>query len=178
MSRRNIVIVLVVILALGAGLLAYGILTAPKKTTETRPVVTALAAIPAKAVITPAMIAIEQRDVTTVPVDAAAGAGDVVGYTATSEIAAGDVIESTKLQKVAPGPPVTVKLDPGMRAVTIPVDLVKSVAGLAVPGDHVESCSCNYLKAPRQFQFIYTRLLSKIPNYNNFILNKNETPSY
>ena len=138
MSRRNIVIVLVVILALGAGLLAYGILTAPKKTAETRPVVTALAAIPAKSVITPAMIAVEQRDVTAVPVDAAAGAGDVVGYTSTADIAAGDVIESTKLQKVAAGPPVTVKLDPGMRAVTIPVDLVKSVAGLAVPGDHVD----------------------------------------
>ena len=105
MSRRNIVIALVVILALGAGLACK--LSAPD---DNDPVVEELAAIPAKTNITPAMIAVEQRDVNAVPVDAAAGASDVVGYVATADIAAGDVIETAKLQKVAPGPPVTVKL--------------------------------------------------------------------
>ncbi len=138
MSRRNITIIVVAVLALAAGLVAYGILTQPKKVVAMRQVVTALDPLPKHAHIGPQMLGTEQRQADQVPVDAASNPGEVIGDIVTQPIAAGDVVEFSSLAKAPILPPNELQVKVGMRAVTIPVDAVKSVGGLVNPGDRVD----------------------------------------
>ena len=102
-----------------------------------RPVVIASVDIPARAKIKPQMLTKVMRTASTIEpgtiVDPATVAGDI----ALTNIAHGSTLTQSKIG--VPGViGVTGRLRPGQRAVSIPVDVVKSVSGLIQPGDRVD----------------------------------------
>src|SRR5581483_372397 len=93
--------------------------------------------IPARGRITAAMVSKETRPAQGIEPDAIADPSQAVGSLALITIPAGGQITSSKVgTNVAQALPV--RLEPGMRAVSIPVDRVKDVAGLIQPGDRVD----------------------------------------
>ena len=93
--------------------------------------------IPARSRITAAMVSKQTRPSSGVDPDAIADPAQAVGSLALITIPAGGQITSSKIgTNVAFALPV--RLQPGMRAVSIPVDRVKDVAGLVQPGDRVD----------------------------------------
>jgi pilus assembly protein CpaB len=139
MNRRNITIAVVAILALGAGLVVYGLLTQPhKQAPPPRTVVVSTMRIPEHAHIVPAMLDVVQKPAEEATPDALSNTGDAVGMVATSDIPEGTQITPGELAKLATPPPPALVVPKGMRAVTIPIDQVKGVAGLLRPGDRVD----------------------------------------
>lgn len=139
MNRRNITIAVVAILALGAGLVVYGILTAPRKVeVPPRNVVVTAMRIPEHAHIVPAMLDVVQKPQDQVPSDALSNTGDAIGLVAASDIPEGSVVTPAQLAHLSTPPPPALIVPKGMRAVTISIDQVKGVAGLLRPGDHVD----------------------------------------
>jgi Flp pilus assembly protein CpaB len=137
-NRRPLLIVVAVVLAAAAGLFAWDYLTQPRQAPPApRSVVIASRAIAAREPIDPSMITIQ-----TIPADqvqpgsysaATALGGDValVAIPAGSPLTASNVGHASQLETA-------VHLGRGMRAMSIPVDEVKDVAGLVQPGDHVD----------------------------------------
>lgn len=138
MNRRNITIAVIGVLAIGIALVIYGILSTPRKgAAQPRNVVVAAMNIPANSRIVPAMVTTEQKPSDEVEPAALTDPGSAVGMLATADIPQGTVLTPTRLARPAvqsQGLQVAV----GMRAITIAVDNVKGVAGLLVPGDHVD----------------------------------------
>lgn len=140
-NRRNIVIALVAIVAIGLGLIAYGVLLVPHKAEiAMRPIVISAMSIPARAHITAPMISTTTRPADQVQSDALGNPSDAVGKIAAIDIPEGGVVTSSALTKPTP-PPVGLQVPPGMRAVSIPIDQVKGVSGLLHPGDRVDVMS-------------------------------------
>lgn len=107
------------------------------KVIEMRPVVLANRTIGSRVKITPQMLTKVTRPVTDIPQGALTDPGQAVGDVALAPIPANSLISSSQIgQPAAIG--VTGRLRPGMRAVSIPVDNVKSVSGLVEPGDRVD----------------------------------------
>jgi pilus assembly protein CpaB len=141
MTRRNITIVVVAILAIGLGLVVYGVLLAPRKAEPVaRQIVTASMNIPARAHITAPMVTVTSRPADQVQSDALGNPNDAVGQMAAIDIPAGGVLTAGALTKPTPVP-VGLQVPPGMRAISIPIDMVKGVAGLIKPGDRVDVLS-------------------------------------
>jgi pilus assembly protein CpaB len=140
-NRRNITIAVVAILAIGLGLVVYGVLMVPHKAEPTvRPIVTAAMNIPARAHITAPMGTTTTRPIDQVQSDALGDPAAAVGQVASIDIPEGGVLVSSALAKPTPVP-VGVQVPTGMRAVSIPIDPVKGVAGLLHPGDKVDVVS-------------------------------------
>ncbi|HKE37337.1 MAG TPA: Flp pilus assembly protein CpaB [Candidatus Baltobacteraceae bacterium] len=138
MNRRNITIAVIAVLALGIGLVVYGILSSPRKSAAPqRNVVVAAMNIPANTKIVPAMVSTEQKPGDQVEPTALSDPADAVGMLASADIPQGAVLTPTRLARPAPQPQ-GLQVPVGMRAITIAVDNVKSVAGLLIPGDHVD----------------------------------------
>ena len=139
-NRRNVTFAVVAVLALGLGLVVYGILTAQKKPeVQNRSVVISAVRIPLHAHITPAMLTVEQRPADKVDPAALVNASDAIGDIAMAEIPAASPILPAQLTKPAATPaPNPLEVPVGMRAVTISIDQVKGLAGLLQPGDHVD----------------------------------------
>jgi pilus assembly protein CpaB len=138
MNRRNIVIIAVAILAVGIGLVVYSLLLQPHTpTSPPRNVVVTTAEIPPKTHITADMVSVQQKPTDQVQPDALANPADAVGTIAVNDIPAGVVLTAGQLVRPTP-PPTGLVVPNGMRAVTIPVDQVKAVAGLLKVGDHVD----------------------------------------
>jgi pilus assembly protein CpaB len=138
MNRRNVTIAVIAVLAIGIALVIYGILSTPRKSSAPpRNVVIAAMNIPANTRIVPAMVTTEQKPTDQVEPNALADPTDAVGMLATSEIQQGAQITPARLARPVPAP-VGLQVANGMRAITLAVDQVKGLAGLLVPGDHVD----------------------------------------
>jgi pilus assembly protein CpaB len=138
MNRRNITIAVIAVLAIGIALVIYGILATPRKSSAPpRNVVIAAMNIPANSRIVPAMVTTEQKPSDQVEPTALADPTDAIGMLAASDIPQGAEITPTRLSRPAPQPQ-GLQVAVGLRAITIAVDPVKGVAGLLVPGDHVD----------------------------------------
>ncbi len=142
MKNRRITLIVAVVLAIATGLLTLRYLSSLNKQSqaqavEMQPVVIASVEIPARTKIKPQMLTKVMRATSSIEpgaiVDPAAISGDI----ALATIAQGSLITESRVG--VPGVVgVTARLQPGQRAVSIPVDTVKSVSGLIQPGDRVD----------------------------------------
>ncbi|HEY1682736.1 MAG TPA: Flp pilus assembly protein CpaB [Candidatus Tumulicola sp.] len=138
MNVRRTTLLIAIVLAVGTGWLTLTYLSSLRPAnSEPRQVVVATQDIAARERITPQMFHVETRDAKTLQPDAIsdpsrmAGALALITIPAGSQITASDV--GTNVESALP-----VRLRPGMRAVSIPVDHVKGVSGLIQPGDRVD----------------------------------------
>ncbi|MGH7707591.1 MAG: Flp pilus assembly protein CpaB [Vulcanimicrobiaceae bacterium] len=146
MNTRRITLIVAVFLAIGTGILTLRYLSSVQQSQATQtpmqlvPVVIASRDIPARAKITPDMLTTVKKPSTPgeqQAIQAIGNANDAVGDIALISLPAGTTITQTNVGKPAEVG-LAVRLKPGMRAVTIPVDHVKDVSGLIEPGDHVD----------------------------------------
>jgi len=141
-NSRRITMIIAVVVAVAAGLLTVRYLTAVDHSAqptvvETKPVLIASADIPARAKVAPEMLTKVTRPVTQIEPGALNDPRAAEGDIALVSIREGSTITDSEVgQPAAIG--ITGKLKPGMRAVSIPMDLVKSVSGLVEPGDRVD----------------------------------------
>ncbi|MGP6157050.1 MAG: Flp pilus assembly protein CpaB [Vulcanimicrobiaceae bacterium] len=144
MNTRRITLIVAVLLAVGTGILTLRYLSSinqqaqtQTQAVESKPIVIANRDIPMRAKITPEMLTRVNRPVNEVEPGALADPKQAVGDIALSNIPANSTVTDTKVGHPAELG-LTARLRPGMRAVTIPVDRVKAVAGLISPGDKVD----------------------------------------
>jgi pilus assembly protein CpaB len=138
MNTRRTTFLIAAILAVATGWLTLTYVTSlhPPSTAQ-RAVLVTTQEIPARAKITDAMVTREMRPGNTVQPDAIADPSQAVGSLALITIPAGSQLTASSIgTNVAFALPV--RLEPGMRAVSIPVDRVKDVSGLVQPGDRVD----------------------------------------
>ncbi|MGH7706949.1 MAG: Flp pilus assembly protein CpaB, partial [Vulcanimicrobiaceae bacterium] len=141
MNTRRITFIVALLLALGSGFLTLRYFqsvaptAAPK--VQLKPVVVADHVIQPHTKITAAMLQITQRPVEQVDPDAISDPKQAEGTLSLISIPEGSIITHSKI-----GTPAQLGLEsvlkPGERAVSIPIDRVKAVAGLIQPGDHVD----------------------------------------
>jgi pilus assembly protein CpaB len=134
-------LIIAVLLALGTGFLTLNYLNSLRNASQAagqpRPVLVAVADIPARATITQAMLQTVQRPSSVVEPDALSDPTKAVGSIALITIPAGSTITASRVGSIA-NAALPVRLAPGMRAVSIAIDKVKGVSGLAQPGDRVD----------------------------------------
>jgi len=143
-NTRRITLIVAVVLAVGTGVLLLRYLSGVNQQATTqqaavvlKPIVLASRTIAKGEKISADMLTKTQRPANEVEPDALGDPGQTKGDIAMITIPAGSTITATKVgQPVELG--ITVRLKPGMRAVSIPVDRVKSVSNLVQPGDHVD----------------------------------------
>jgi pilus assembly protein CpaB len=143
MNPRNVTLLLAAVLALGTGLLLFnylsGVNSAANKVEAKRVVLIAARAIPAQTAITPDMLDRAVRPVASVEPDSVdpAQIETIVGSVALVSIPAGGTLTQSRIARPS-AVSLTAKVKPGLRAVTIPIDHVKGVAGLIETGDRVD----------------------------------------
>ena len=141
MTTRRTTIIVAILLALGTGWLTLTYLrsfqAASGSEGRLRQIVVAARDIPARAPITPDAVAIVQRPESEVDPDAFAEPARLRGAISLISIPAGSVLTQSKVGRPA-DVGLAVRLQPGQRAVSIPVDRVKDVSGLIESGDHVD----------------------------------------
>ncbi|GAC1395339.1 MAG: hypothetical protein NVS2B8_20000 [Vulcanimicrobiaceae bacterium] len=144
MNTRRITLIVAIVLAVGTGILTLRYLTGVNAAAQTqqqaaslKPIVIAARSIAKGEKITPEMVTKTQRPSNEVEPDAIGDPAQTKGDIAMITIPAGATITQTKVGQPAELG-ITVRLKPGMRAVSIPVDRVKSVSNLVQPGDHVD----------------------------------------
>jgi pilus assembly protein CpaB len=143
-NTRRITLIVAVVLALGTGVLLLRYLSGVNQQSQSlqeavvlKPIVLAERNIAKGEKITPDMLTKTQRPTNEVEPDAVADPAQTKGDIAMITIPKGSTITATKVGQPAELG-ITVRLKPGMRAVSIPVDRVKSVSNLVQPGDHVD----------------------------------------
>jgi pilus assembly protein CpaB len=138
MNTRRTTFLIAMILAVGTGWLTLTYLSSlHPAATEQRPVLMTTQEIPARMRLTDAMVTKEMRPANTLQPDALSDPSQAVGSLALITIPAGSQLTASSIgTNVAFALPV--RLQPGMRAVSIPVDRVKDVSGLVQPGDRVD----------------------------------------
>ena len=142
MNQKRISLIVAVTLAAGTGFLTLNYLSSVRhqvasEVQQQRQIIVASEDIPARVVITAAMLQHAQRRVSEVEPDAITDPAKAIGTYSLISIPSGSTITSSKVgrpQDVA----LSVVLKPGMRAISIAVDRVKDVAGLIKPGDRVD----------------------------------------
>ncbi len=143
MNPRNVTLLLAAVLALGTGLLLFnylsGVNSAANKVEAKRAVLVAAHDITAQTVITPEMLDRAVRPATSVEPDSVdpAQLQSVVGTVALVAIPAGGTLTQSRIARQS-AVSLTAKVKKGLRAVTIPIDHVKGVAGLIQNGDRVD----------------------------------------
>ena len=138
MNRRNVTIAVIAVLALGIGLVVYGILATPRTgSAPPRNVVVAAMNIPANTRIAPAMVTTAQKPADQVEPSALTDPAEAVGMLATADTPQGTVLTPLRLARPAVQEQ-GLQVPLGQRAITLAVDNVKGVAGLLLPGDHVD----------------------------------------
>ncbi|HVA38906.1 MAG TPA: Flp pilus assembly protein CpaB [Candidatus Dormibacteraeota bacterium] len=152
MNKRTLTLVVAAILALGAGLLTFDYLASVSRSAHVSPpraVLVAVQEIPARELLSPGMVRVVQRPANAVDPNALSTPDGVKGDIALITIPAGSTITSSNIgrpQELA----LPVRLRPGMRAVSIPVDMVKDVSGLIQAGDRVDVIAVPPRGAERQ----------------------------
>ncbi|MEA2785063.1 MAG: pilus assembly protein CpaB [Candidatus Eremiobacteraeota bacterium] len=142
MNQKRISLIVAVTLAAGTGFLTLNYLSSVRhqvasELQQQRQIIVASEDIPARVVITGAMLQHAQRRASEVEPDAIADTAKAIGTYSLISIPSGSTITNSKVgrpQDVA----LSVVLKPGMRAIAIAVDRVKDVAGLIKPGDRVD----------------------------------------
>ncbi|HEY9085977.1 MAG TPA: Flp pilus assembly protein CpaB [Candidatus Tyrphobacter sp.] len=140
MNKRNTLLIVAAILAAGAGLLTFNYLSAANRhvaTSPPRPVLVAVADIPAHSPLNTTMVNVVMRPSSDVDPNALSSPSDLSGDIALGPIPAGATITSSNTSRDI-GPTQGLHLMRGMRAISIPVDEVRDVSGLVVPGDKVD----------------------------------------
>jgi pilus assembly protein CpaB len=144
LNARKITLIVAIVLAVGTGALTLRYLSsmnqqaqAQQQAAETRMVVVASRDISVRTKITPDMLTKTTRAANEVDPQTLTDPKQAVGDTALVAIAQGAAITSMKVGQPAEVG-ITVRLKPGMRAVSIPVDRVKAVSNLVQPGDRVD----------------------------------------
>jgi pilus assembly protein CpaB len=138
MNTRRTTLLIAIILAVGTGWLTLTYLSSMRPAqNEQRQVLIAAQEIPARDRLVDTMFRTEMRPATSLEPDALTNANQAVGSLALITIPAGAQLTSSEIgSNVAFALPV--RLQPGMRAVSIPVDRVKGVSGMILPGDRVD----------------------------------------
>ncbi|MEO6834355.1 MAG: Flp pilus assembly protein CpaB [Candidatus Tumulicola sp.] len=140
MNTRRTTLLIAIILALGTGWLTLSYISSLRSSTATGPpgqVLVANADIPARERITATMFHVETRPASALEPGAIANPARAIGSLALVTIPAGAQLTNAQVGvNVASALPV--RLQPGMRAVSIPIDRVKGVSGLIQPGDRVD----------------------------------------
>ncbi len=138
MNTRRVTLLIASILAVGTGWLTLTYLSSLRPPAgEQRTVLIAAQDIAPRERITDAMVAKQVRAANAVEPGAISDPSQAVGSLALITIPAGTQLTASEIgTNVAFALPV--RLQPGMRAVSIPVDRVKDVSGLIQPGDRVD----------------------------------------
>ena len=142
MNSRRITLIVAIVLAVTTGLLTLRYLNSVNQTAqvavvESKPVVIANRDIPTRAKITPDMLTLVKRPATQIEPGAITDPHQAIGDVSLIAIPMNSTVTDTKIgQPASVG--LTARLKPGMRAVTIPVDAIKSVNGMIQPGDRVD----------------------------------------
>jgi pilus assembly protein CpaB len=138
LNIRRTTLLIAIVLAIGTGWLTLTYLSALKPPpNEERAVLIASQEIAARERITDAMFSKQLRPAQSLEPDALADPTQAVGSLALITIPSGSQLTASEIgTNVAFALPV--RLQPGMRAVSIPVDRVKDVSGLIQPGDRVD----------------------------------------
>lgn len=140
MNKRTLTLAIAAILALGAGLLTFDYLGSVKRgsvSSPLRPVLVATVDIPARTKMIGSMVHVVKRPADAVDPNAMKSVTSVNGQVSFVGIPANSTITSSNIgrpQSLA----LPVPLRSGMRAMSISVDMVKSVAGLIGAGDYVD----------------------------------------
>ncbi len=140
MNRRTTLLTAAGVLAAGAGLLTFNYIQNATRSAQTAPpraVLVAAQEIPAHTALTADMVKVVSRPSDMVDPDALSSLSDASGETAQVRIPEGATITSATVSRADAGP-VAVRIEPGKRAVSIPVDDVKDVSGLVQVGDRVD----------------------------------------
>jgi pilus assembly protein CpaB len=138
MNTRRTTLLIAIILAVGTGWLTLTYLSSLRPAqNEQRQVLIAAQEIPARERLVDTMFRTEMRPASALEPDALSNPNQAVGSLALITIPAGAQLTSSEIgSNVAFALPV--RLAPGMRAVSIPVDRVKGVSGMILPGDRVD----------------------------------------
>jgi len=141
MNSRRTTLIIALVLAVGAGWLTLNYLSSIQRSSainnQPRQIVVAAQEIPARVPITAAMLATATRPAAAIEPDALTDPSKIVGALSLITIPAGGTITLSKVGHPS-DMPLPVRLQPGMRAVSIPIDKVKAVSGLIEPGDRVD----------------------------------------
>ncbi len=140
MNKRNMLLIVAAVLAAGAGLLTFNYISSSNKQVAQappRPVLVAVADIPAHASLTSSMVNVVMRPSSDVDPSAFSSPSDLSGDVALGPIPAGATITSSNTTKDE-APVQELHLMRGYRAISIPVDEVRDVSGLVQPGDKVD----------------------------------------
>lgn len=138
MNTRRTTLLIAIILAVGTGWLTLTYLSSMRPAqNEQKPVLIATQEIGARVPITDSMFKTEMRPANALEPDAMTNPSQAIGLFALITIPAGSQLTSSEIgSNVAFALPV--RLAPGMRALSIPVDSVKGVSGMILPGDRVD----------------------------------------
>ena len=140
MNVRRTTLLVAIVLAIGTGWLTLTYLSALRPpSNEQRPVLIASQEIAARSRIVDTMFSKETRSAQALlEPDALSEPSQAVGSLALVTIPAGAQLDGFRCLDERCVSPFLVRLQPGMRAVSIPVDRVKDVSGLIQPGDRVD----------------------------------------
>jgi pilus assembly protein CpaB len=142
-NPRNVTLLLAAVLTLGTGLLLFnylsGVNSAANKVEEKRVVLVASHAIAAQTTISADALTRVVKPATSVEPDAVSPEqlALVVGSVALVAIPEGGTITQSRIARPS-SVSLEAKVKEGLRAITIPIDQVKGVAGLIQTGDHVD----------------------------------------
>ncbi len=139
MNTRRTTLLIAVILAIGTGWLTLNYISGLRSSEggQPRQVVIATADIPARGRISATMLRTEVRPGTAVQPDAVSEPSMAIGSLALVSIPSGSQITASEIASNA-DEALPVRLQAGMRAVSIGIDRVKGVSGLIQPGDRVD----------------------------------------
>jgi pilus assembly protein CpaB len=142
MKNRRITLIVAVVLAVATGVLTLRYLASINQQNQQqavvmKPIVIASVDIPARTKLRPEMLTKVMRPAATIEPGAITDSKDAEGDIALITIPQGSPLTQSKVG-VPASIGVTARLRPGQRAISIPVDMVKSVSGLIQPGDHVD----------------------------------------
>ena len=142
MNTRRITLIIAVVLAVGTGILTLRYLSnlnsaQQQAAVEMKTVVITNQDIPARAKITADMLTVTKRSAADVEPQALTDPKQADGDVALISMPSGSVLTASNVGTPA-AVGLTVRLKPGERAISIPVDRVKSVSGLIETGDRVD----------------------------------------
>lgn len=141
MNSRRTTLIIALVLAIGAGWLTLNYISSIQRSSalnnQPHEILVAAQEIPARVPITAAMLAKVTRPAAAIEPDAITDPAKAVGALSLITIPAGGTITLSKVGHPS-DMPLPVRLQPGMRAVSIPIDKVKGVSGLIEPGDRVD----------------------------------------
>jgi pilus assembly protein CpaB len=138
MNIRRTTLLIAIVLAIGTGWLTLTYLSSLRPPeSQPRSVLVATQEIPARERITASMFHTESRPAQSLEPDALSDPNQAAGALALITIPAGAQLTASEIGTNVPSA-LPVRLQPGMRAVSIPIDRVKGVSGLIQPGDRVD----------------------------------------